>query len=121
MLAVGVEVLIDLFRHIPADPGDLLEIGQTGARDRPHRPEMMQQRLAPRGADAADVVELGAAERLLAPGTMAADGEAVRFVTQALQKIQHRVARLEGDRLAPRQEKAFAAGIAIRSLGDTDG
>src|SRR5258706_10206848 len=86
MLAVGVEVLIDLFRDGFADALDLAEIGKTGPRDRPHRPEMMQQRLAPRRADAADLVELRAAERLLTAGPVAADGETVRLVAQPPQE-----------------------------------
>src|SRR5437764_4533216 len=79
MLAVGMEVLIDLFRDRLADPRDLLEIGKPGPRDRPHRAEMMQQRLAPRRADAADLVELRAAERLLAACPVAADRETMRL------------------------------------------
>src|SRR4051812_26676295 len=100
MLAVGMEVLIDLFRDRLADPRDLLEIGKPGPRDRPHRAEMMQQRLAPRRADAADLVELRAAERLLAACPVAADRETMRLVPQALQEVQHGVARIERDRLA---------------------
>jgi len=49
---------------------------------------------------------------------MRADREPVRLVAQALQEIQHRVARLEREGRPPRQEEALAPGIAVGTLGD---
>src|SRR5438270_679262 len=42
------------------------------------------------------------------------------LVAQALDKIQHGVARLELDRLALRHEQSLAAGVAVRPLGDAE-
>ena len=49
-----------------------------------------------------------------------ADGEAVGLVAQALDEIEHRVARLEHERLAAGPVERLAAGVAVRPLGDAD-
>ncbi len=55
---------------------------------------------------------------LRAAGPMRGDGEAVRLVAQALQEIQHRVARRQLERLDAVGVEPLAAGIAVRALGD---
>ena len=55
-----------------------------------------------------------------APRAMRADGEAMRLVAQALQEIEHRIARLEREGRLARHEEALAAGVAVGPLGDAD-
>src|SRR5215468_3002246 len=81
---------------------------------------MQQQRALAAGADARNLVE-GRLRDLLRPlGAVGADGEAVRLVAQSLQEIENGVLRFQAERLAPRQEEALAAGVAVRPLGDAD-
>ena len=54
------------------------------------------------------------------PRPVRADGEAVRLVAQPLHEIEHRVARLQHERLAAGHEEGLAAGVAVRPLGDAD-
>ena len=57
--------------------------------------------------------------RLRALGAMRADGEAVRLVAQALDKVEHGIARLEHDRpVAAGKMEVLAAGVALGPLGD---
>ena len=42
----------------------------------------------------------------------------MRLVAQSFDEIEHRVARRQLERVAARNEKGFAAGIALRTLGD---
>ena len=79
---------------------------------------MVQQRALAPGADAGDLVERRAADRLGALGAVGADRETVRLVAQPLQEIEHRVARLEGDRRPAGEEKTLAPGVAVRPFGD---
>ena len=67
-----------------------------------------------------DLVERRAADRLGAPRAVRADGEAMRLVAQALEEIEHGIARLEAERRLARHEEALAAGVAVGSLGDAD-
>ena len=49
---------------------------------------------------------------------MRADGEAMRLVAQALDEIKRGIARRQPERLAPRDEKHLASGVAVGPLGD---
>src|SRR3546814_9212015 len=82
LLAVPVEVVVDLARHGPRDALHRLEIGEAGAGDRLGGAEMQQQRLLAPGADAWHLVEHRAQAGLGPPGAVGADGEAVRLVAQ---------------------------------------
>ena len=61
---------------------------------------MLQQRALARRADAGDLVQRIGADGLGALLAMAADGEAVRLVAQALQVVEHRRFGIEPERLA---------------------
>src|SRR5207249_3263392 len=76
-------------------PRRALDFRNPGARDRARRAEMVQQRLLAAGADARDLIERRAADRLLAADPMRADRKTVRLVAQALQEVEDRVTRLE--------------------------
>jgi len=45
---------------------------------------------------------------------MSLDCEAMRFVAQALEEVEHRIARLERERRPARHEEALATGVAQR-------
>ncbi len=61
---------------------------------------MAQQRTFPCWSDAGDLLQSGLADVLLAFLAVRTDRETVRLVAQPLHEIQHRIARLELDRLA---------------------
>src|SRR3546814_16846026 len=63
LLAVPVEVVVDLARHGPRDALHRLEIGEAGAGDRLGGAEMQQPRLLAPGADAWHLVEHKSEER----------------------------------------------------------
>ena len=94
--------------------------GQAGRGHGAGRAETLQQRaLAPR-PDTGNFVQGIGADRPLALLAMAADGIAMGFVTQPLQIIEHRVFRIETERLFARHIEMLAAGIAVRPFGDAD-
>src|SRR5262249_60090385 len=64
ILSVAMEMIINLFCHGLADAGDAFQLSGTGARHRPRRTEMVQQRPFAPGTDAGNLVERRAAERL---------------------------------------------------------
>src|SRR3546814_7729364 len=70
LLAVPVEVVVDLARHGPRDALHRLEIGEAGAGDRLGGAEMQQQRLLAPGADAWHLVEHRAQAGLGPPGAV---------------------------------------------------
>ena len=49
---------------------------------------------------------------------MGADGEAVRLVAQALQVVEHRVARFEPERRPAGDEEPLAPCLPVQPLGD---
>src|SRR5882757_1688255 len=69
-------------------------------------------------ADAGDFLQPRFTNVLFAQLAVRADHETMRLVAQPLNKVQHRVARLQLDRLLVRHEQGFAAGVAVRALGD---
>src|SRR5262249_20499500 len=113
-----VKKVIDLARDLRADAEDLGEIGRSGELDRLERSEMMQQRTLAGRAAAGNFLQRGVADVAPAPQPMRPNGEAMRLVAQALDEIERRIARLELERLAPRQEEGLEPGVAVRPLGD---
>src|SRR5262249_54864527 len=116
--AVGVKMIINIFCDSFAYPSDALEFAKSGPRHRPRRAKMVQQRLFTASAYPDDLVERRSSERLGPPRTMRSDCKSVRFVTQALQEVEHRVPQIERKRRSSRYEETLAPGIAIRTLGD---
>ncbi len=77
---------------------------------------MLEQGALPGWTDAWNLVERGSVDRLLAAGTVGADGEAMGLVAERLDAIEHGIARLEQQRLAPLEINALAPGVAVGSL-----
>jgi hypothetical protein len=80
---------------------------------------MVQQRLLAASPYPGDLVERRVPQRLGPLGTVRANRKAVRLVPQALQEIEHRVARVEREWCTARDEEALAPSIALWSLGDS--
>ena len=57
ILALPVEVVINLFRHRLVDPGDGFEIGQAGGGDAAGRAEVQQQRAFTLPPDSGNLVQ----------------------------------------------------------------
>src|SRR5262245_65992892 len=100
-----VKEVVDLARGLRADAGHLGEIGRSGPLDRLEGSKMVQQRALARGADAGNFLQARLADVAPPPHAVRAHGKAMRLVTQALDEIEHGLARLELERLAPRQEE----------------
>ena len=113
-----MEMVIDAACHGFADALDPLQIRKSGAGDAARRAEMMKQRLFASRADAENLVERRATDRLHPLGTMRADGEAMRLIAQTLQIVEHGIFGIEAEGLAPRSKEALAPGVAVGSLGD---
>ena len=101
-------------------PDNAFEFPEPGPGDGSRRAEMVQQRLLAARADTGDLVERRAPQGLGPLGAVGADGKPMRLVAQALQEIEHGVARVERERRPSRQKEAFPPGIAVRPLGDPD-
>src|SRR6516165_11833168 len=97
---LGVEKLENLAGAFGADARNLAEVGDRRPFDLFQRSEMVQQGTFARGADARDFLQAGLADVLGAALAMRSDHEAVGLIAQALDEIEHGVARLELDRLA---------------------
>src|SRR5262249_42409566 len=113
-----VEEVVDLARGLGADPGHLGEIGQRRALDRLERPEMVEQRALAGPADAGDFLQPRLADIAPAPDAVRADREAMRLVAQPLDEIEHRIARLELERLPPGLEEGLHPSVPVRAFGD---
>src|SRR6516162_8971416 len=113
-----VEEVVDLARGLGADPGHLGEIGQRRALDRLERPEMVEQRALAGRADAGDFLQPRLADIAPAPDAVRSDREAMGLVAQPLDEIEHRIARLELERLPPGQEEGLHPGVPIWAFGD---
>src|ERR1700687_1145918 len=115
-----MEEIIDLARGFRIDAGDLLQIRNRSAFDRLERSEMPQQRPLAGRADPGDLLQPGLADVAPPPLAMRSDREAMRLIAQALDEIEHRVARLEPEGLAAGHEERLAPGVPIGALGDGD-
>src|SRR4029077_19590693 len=115
-----VEELVNPPRRFGADAFDLHQVVDRGALDGFQRAEVMQQRALTRRSDAGDLLQAGFAHVARPARPVRADGETMGFVAQPLDEIEHRVARRQLERVAARKEEGFAAGVAVRPLGDGD-
>src|SRR5262249_16616718 len=115
-----VKKLVNPPRRFGADAIDLHQVGDRGALDGLERTEVMQQRPLARRPDAGNLLQSGLAQILGAARPMRTDGEAMRLIAQPLDKVEHRVARRQLERVAAREEEGFAPGVAVRPLGDAD-
>ena len=116
-----VKMIINALGRLLRDAADGREIGDTRAAHGLGRAEVMEQGALARWANALDLVERIGADGLGAARAMGADRKAVGFVAQALDEIEHGIARFEHDgAIAARNVEVLAAGIAVRSLRDAD-
>src|ERR1700720_2703280 len=96
-----MEVRIYPPRRFPADARSRLEVGETCHLHPPGRTEMVQQRALAGRADCGDLIQLALPDVLRTARAVRCDGEPMRLVAQALEEIQHRVARRKLERLLP--------------------
>src|SRR6185312_8562221 len=113
-------MVMNLLCQAAGDSGHRFDVLERGSTYRTGAAEMVQQRALAGGADARHLVERRAGDVGGAPGAMRADRESMRLVAQALEEIEHRVARLEREGRLARHEEALAAGVAVGPLGDAD-
>src|SRR4029077_19114904 len=91
--------IVNFLRQGPADTVHRFQIDEARRRNRLGGAEMLQKSTFARAAYAADFVPRIGPDGFGAALAMAADGEAVGFVAQALQEIEHRTFRIEAERL----------------------
>src|ERR1051326_7250291 len=116
----SVEEVIDLAGGFRADAGNLLQVGDGCTLDRIERAEVAQQRAFSARTDAGDFLKAGFAQVASAPLPVRADRKPMRLVTQPFDKIEHRIARPELERIAPGHKEGFTPGVALGALGDGD-
>src|ERR1700730_6675754 len=115
-----MEEFVNSPRRFGTDAFDLHQVGDRGALDGFQRAEVMQQRAFARRSDAGDLLQAGLAHIARPARPVRTDGETMGFVAKPLDEIEHRVARRQLERVAAREEEGFAAGVAVRPLGDGD-
>src|ERR1700735_2482010 len=115
-----MEELVNPPRGLRADAVDLHQIGDRGALDRFKRAEIVQQRALAGRTDTGDLLQAGLPQIALAARPVRADRKTMRLVAQPFDKIEHRIARRQLERVAAGKKESFAAGVAIRPLGDGD-
>src|SRR5271170_7780367 len=93
-----VEKVINPSCGLVADAGNLAQIGDRGALDRLEGAEMAQQGAFAGRADAGDLLQPGLADVAAAPLAVRPDGKAVGLVAQALDEVEHGVARRQLER-----------------------
>src|SRR5580704_10297207 len=108
-----VKKLVNPPRRFGADAFDLHQVGDRGALDGLERAEVMQQCALARRPDAGNLLQAGLAQVLGTARPVRADGEAMRLVAQPLDKIEHRIARRQLERVAAREEEGFAARVEV--------
>ena len=87
-----MEEVVDGPRGRGVDARRLRQVLERRALDGLDGAEMVQQRALAGRPDAGDLVERVLDHLALAPGPMAADGEAVGLVAQALHEVERRIA-----------------------------
>src|SRR5580704_11760951 len=100
-----MKVIINLFCDGFADTGDPFDLRQPCPCHCSRRAEMVQQGMLAFGANAGDFVERRLPDRLGTLGAMSADRKAMRFVAQALQEVEDRIAWFEPERRPTRYKK----------------
>src|SRR5262245_53351306 len=113
-----MKMIINLLGDGPTDACDTLELAETSARNCSRRPEMVQERLLAPYPYPGNLFERRAPKLLCALRAVSVDREAVRLVPQALQEIEDRIPRIEGERRTAWHEEALPSGIAVGTLGD---
>src|SRR3954451_18811913 len=108
--------IVNFLRQSPAHASHRFQIHKARSRNRLGRAEMLQKSTFARSAHTADLVQRIGTDGLGTALPMAADGEAVRFVAQPLQKIEHRAFGIEAERLASGHVEMFAASVPVRTL-----
>src|SRR5215510_2912124 len=112
-----VKKVVNFSCCLGAHAGNFSEIGRGSALNRLERPEVLQEGALAGRPDAWDFLQAGLAQVLLAAGAMRADRKPMRLVAQPLDEIEHRVARLEHERVTSGDMKCFPSGVAVRPLG----
>jgi hypothetical protein len=79
-----MEVAINFLRDGAADTVNRFKIGQSRSGNASCGAEMHEQGLLSLGSDSGDLIEWRGRYCLRAPGTMAADSEAMRFIAKTL-------------------------------------
>src|ERR1700757_2631005 len=106
-----MEVVINLFRDSFVDARDGFEIGQAGSGNPAGRAEMQQQRAFAFSPDARDLVQRRARDVRRALGAVSPDSEAMGLVAQALQVVEHGIARLQAEGCLAGPKEPLAAGV----------
>src|ERR1700687_582083 len=115
-----MEEFVYPLRRFGTDALDLHQVGDRGALDRLERAEVVQQGALARRPDAGDFLPARLAYIARTPRRVRADGETMGLIAQPLDEVEHRIARRQLERVAAREEEGFAAGVAVRALGDGD-
>src|SRR2546423_3562350 len=115
-----VKKVINFARRLGADAGNFGEIRLGRTFDGFQCAEVLQERALARRSDAGDFLQPGFAHILLAASPVRSYGKAVRLVAQPLHEVEHRVAWLEHERLAPGGVEGLPPGVAVGSLGYGD-
>src|SRR6185312_16939004 len=98
-------MVMNLLRQGAGDSGHRFDVLERCCTNRTGAAKMVQQRTLAGRADARHLVERRAGDVGGAPGAVRADGEPVRLVAQALEEIEHRIARLEREGWLARHEE----------------
>jgi hypothetical protein len=111
-----VKKVINAARGFGADAWNLGQIGNRGPFDGFERAEMAQQGTFASRSDAGNLLQSGFANVAAAALAMGPDGKPMSLVTQALDKVEHRIARRQAERLPASHVKRFSPSIAIGTL-----
>src|SRR5215469_10349950 len=113
-------MIINLFCDGFAYACHALELAEAGPGNGACGAKMVQQSPFAASADSGDLIERRLPQSLGPLGAMSVDCKSMGLVTQTLQEVEHRVARVERERRPAWHKKALAAGIAVRPFGDAD-
>src|SRR5215210_3123059 len=116
-----VKVAVDALGERTADSGDLGDVVDRGGLHPAQAAEVLDQRLAPLGPDAGDLVQHRGGARFPATSAMSDDREAMCFVANLLDEVKTGMRRRELKASLFRLEnQLFHAGLAFRPLCDAD-
>src|SRR6185369_16847814 len=114
-----VKKVVNFARRLGAYTGNFGEVPRGGTLDRFQCAKVLQERALAGRANAGNLLQPGLTQVFLAAGPVRPDGEAVRLITQPLDEVEHRITRLEHERLAPRHMEGLPPGITVGPLGNT--
>src|SRR2546430_1221861 len=113
----GMELPVDLFRELSADPLDLREVLHARAYDALQPAEAREQLLAAFCADPGYALQRGGGAPLGASRPVPGDGETVRLVANPLDQMQ--AGMIGGERRhAFADPQLLEAGLSLRAFGD---